>query len=165
MNLPTPQFVSSEDEVLGPMTTYEEYDAAVQHFKDKGAHEIWATAVEVVCDFCSHPRVLWLYVIEPGGVVIVKDTPTGREFHGDADGRWGACEECHKLIQSGEWEDLARRSLKMFKQTHPDNLMATDTLLLFSITASHDFFRGMWKGNDPERVQTDAELLSGKELQ
>jgi len=62
------------------------------------------------CDFCSSPAPAWNYPAES-----FKD-PLGSQSIGD----WLACEECHALIEAGNYEGLARRALAALG--HADHL-------------------------------------------
>jgi hypothetical protein len=67
----------------------------------------------IKCDFCSKPAPAWRYPAE--------------SFHDLFGSRsvedWLACEECHALIEAGDRNGLARRSLDA-----PGVQMATDLL-------------------------------------
>lgn len=167
--LPAPKFVSSGDEVLGPVHTLGEQDQAIEKLKAMGHTEFLITAIDIVCDFCSHPVVRWRYSIPPGGVVVSYVTAQGEENHGDMDGLWGACEKCHGLIQARDWEGLALRSYEKWAEFHPE--MAKEipaALIAVGISGSHGFFAERWNGSDPEQVEPDADFIArlddGKEL-
>lgn len=60
-----------------------------------------------VCDFCSVGLPRWNYPAADFEL----PTPPGVPFGSMSQGAWGACDECHDLIEIGHWNDLANRSL------------------------------------------------------
>ncbi len=60
--------------------------------------------VALKCDFCSAPGPAWAYR--------VRDFDAYLAFPADESvGGWAACEECHGLIEAGDRDGLASRSL------------------------------------------------------
>lgn len=138
--------------------TYEAVHLAIQAFKDEGVSDISSTRGDLVCDFCSHPEIVAMYQIRPGGVYLSAFTSQGNEQHIDSDGRWGACSECQRLISNGDWPELGLRSFTIYKgDAEPE---AFDQLMKMSIQAAHGVFRQSWDGSEPKRVQSDAEFLA-----
>jgi hypothetical protein len=60
---------------------------------------------ELKCDFCSAPGPTWAYPARD--FVAYLALP----LVGESVGAWAACEECHRLIEAGDHEGLAVRSL------------------------------------------------------
>lgn len=67
-----------------------------------------------VCDFCMTPNPTWEY---PAGEVEITVNPVIT----NSDDSWGACDECHKLIEAGDMEALAVRSDSVQRALHPPN--------------------------------------------
>lgn len=69
---------------------------------------------EYICDFCSEPDVAWSYPArdfvgyESEGIV------------GESVGAWAACEECHRLIESGDRVGLTARSIALLIVSQPE---------------------------------------------
>lgn len=87
-----------------------------------------------VCDFCSL-KPEWRY---PAKSFVFEDgSPLPPESVGD----WLACDVCAALIESGEWEELAKRGLgtKMIKELILPLLGRTATLE--TIRRMHQGFR------------------------
>jgi hypothetical protein len=159
--LPSSKYVSAGDEILGPVHTMGEQDDAIQKLRAMGHTEFQITSLDIVCDFCSHPVTRWRYSIPPGGIVVSYLTLEGEEKHGDMDGLWGACEECHGLIQERNWHGLAFRSYRMWAKAHPE--MAKEIpadLVATGIVGSHSFFAERWDGSDPEPEKPDEDFIA-----
>ncbi len=60
---------------------------------------------DLKCDFCSAPGPLWAY---PATDFIAY---LALPLVGESVGAWAACDECHRLIEAGDREALAVRSL------------------------------------------------------
>lgn len=93
-----------------------------------------------VCDFCTTTPVAWSY---PCGLVIL-ETPVGTHVSNDP---WGACTECHDLIEAGDRPGLAERSGTAFLLEHGE-LPPEIVTLLIEVQAS--FFAK--RLGDPEPV-------------
>lgn len=65
-----------------------------------------------VCDFCTGTPNVARY---PCGLVVF-EAPTGTHVSSDP---WGACAECHALIEADDRDGLARRSLRAFTAENP----------------------------------------------
>jgi len=66
------------------------------------------------CDFCSAPDPEWWYHAQPfSSMVVGVNDKTGeamtRTFVDD--GEWAACSDCKAIIESGDHEALAERSM------------------------------------------------------
>lgn len=68
-----------------------------------------------VCDFCSATPVEWDY---PARDLSHDDTYQGRRVTLNSSGEWAACEECHRLIERGDRDGLARRSRDRYAEQH-----------------------------------------------
>src|SRR5262245_33890544 len=129
----------------------------IAKLKAEGVREIDRQRGDVICDFCSDPTVYWLYTIPGGGEVV----QVGQEHHMDADGLWGACNECHALIQARGWAKLGVRSLENYKRIYPEYLI-DELILRMSIAHAHAYFASGWDaiGNpDPAKVTPDKDFL------
>jgi hypothetical protein len=60
-----------------------------------------------VCDFCTDIPVTFRY---PCGLVVY-ETPVGTHVSSDP---WGACSDCHALIEANDRNGLVERSLQTF---------------------------------------------------
>lgn len=161
-NLPVPVFISTPDgsEVHGPIHTFEGQADVIEEMKSRGIHEMERTPIDVVCDFCSHPAVRWCYQIKPGGVVVTVGEGENTETHGDLDGKWGACDECNRLIQAREWMTLVDRAAEMTIQRHPEIVRSSTPMsLALGIISSHGYFASRWDGSAPEPMITDADFI------
>lgn len=91
------------------------------------------------CDFCSAIPVKWDYPC--------------RDFNKDGMTRagqresWAACDACHRLIQAGDREQLARRGVTRLHRLFPDRL----PLRLPGIRVAHARFWANREAN-PVRV-------------
>lgn len=71
----------------------------------------------VMCDFCSQPNPRWVYPAKDFGEIVTKFASVGD---------WGACEECKQLIQAGDWDTLAQRSMTFIgDKSLPEDINAT----------------------------------------
>lgn len=71
----------------------------------EGGHNLEPIPGMEVCDFCTATPVTWSY---PCGPVII-DTPLVRHVSTDS---WGACDECHALIEADEHDVIVLRAVK-----------------------------------------------------
>lgn len=157
-------------EVLGGADTSEDADELVEAFRLGNPSWFNVTAGDVVCDFCSHPEVVKLYSIAPGGVVfalysVFEDDSEHSETHGDSDGLWGACAECHKLISADDWDELAVRSVR---QAVTLAAGVPTGLLAYTVRHAHGYFRNAWiKAGKPEPrdVIPDSDFMSRHGIQ
>lgn len=74
------------------------------------------------CDFCSAPGPLWVYPARD--FVAYLALP----LVGESVGAWAACEECHRLIEAGDREGLAVRSLDELIFQCPEAAIAAPAL-------------------------------------
>ena len=65
-----------------------------------------------LCDFCSSPEIRWEYPARDFTTDVVR-SPDGGTVTERALGAWRACDECHRLIEAGDFGGLAARSLAM----------------------------------------------------
>jgi hypothetical protein len=75
------------------------------------------------CDFCSVPGPTWRY---PTRSFIAY---RASNIAGESVGDWAACDICHVLIETGDQQRLAERSLEQLIIKHPDAKAAADILL------------------------------------
>jgi len=62
------------------------------------------------CDFCSDPAIHWRY--PAGNHILGLYQLSGQILVTESIGDWGACEECHRLIENGDRLGLLRRSVQ-----------------------------------------------------
>jgi len=67
---------------------------------------------EMLCDFCAKPGAIieWSY---PAKDFQIEDADWGSHEN------WAACSHCHDLIEAEDYGGLARRSVKIFFEKHP----------------------------------------------
>jgi hypothetical protein len=100
--------------------SWDALNARIQELKaDDSVTEIALDRGDVVCDLCVHPAVRWLYQIVPGGALYTISTEGGSEHHIDHDGKWGACDECRRLISERDWKALAERAYVVGIEQNP----------------------------------------------
>ena len=66
--------------------------------------------VDVRCDFCSAPQLTWVY---PAAAFDVAEVSWG-----SADD-WGACDDCHALMEAGDREGVVDRAMVLWQQRTP----------------------------------------------
>lgn len=63
------------------------------------------------CDFCNiRGNHKWNYKVKPFTMMFIV-SEHGIEEH--VSGDWGACDNCHNLIQKNKWDELLNRSMKV----------------------------------------------------
>ncbi len=67
-----------------------------------------------ICDFCSEPKVTWRYPARSFDAYIFAG------IVGESVGDWAACPICHSLIESGNYAELAERSLRTLLEKQPE---------------------------------------------
>ena len=67
---------------------------------------------EEVCDFCMTPNPTWDY---PAGEMQI----TVHHVITNSDDNWGACDECHRLIEANYIDMLVDRCIEVQMQLHP----------------------------------------------
>jgi hypothetical protein len=146
-----------DNETEGPITDWDTFNRRLSEITAEHS-DVRIERADVICDFCSWPRVAWTFQIAPGGEMYVAGT-TRREHHMDADGQWAACDECKNFIMDRDWNGLRERSIG-----HVDSLMTPmrglpDELIRVGVQQAHGYFSGKWDGSDPIPLQDDAEFL------
>ena len=66
-------------------------------------------AILIHCDFCYvqiRDELVWTYDIVPFSF-----PPQDGTRGYDDDGHWGACEDCHRLIEADDWAAIMKRSI------------------------------------------------------
>ena len=74
------------------------------------------------CDFCSAPEPVWAYPARDFVAYLAMPVV------GESVGAWAACEECHRLIEAGNREGLAVRSLDELVMQRPEIALAAPEL-------------------------------------
>jgi hypothetical protein len=147
---------------VGPLEGHEAVFKAVHALRDQGYLAVQQERLDIVCDFCSDPVVHWCYQIPAGRPVIGIVSGGESETHFDADGKWGACDDCHHFIQRGDWGNLEKRSLENMMRIF--NLPADDPQVKLiggvMVKNAHGHFRSLWNGSPPSKEKTDDEILS-----
>lgn len=82
-----------------------------------------------VCDFCRGPGPVWDYRAADFSFLV----PPGFRYRGvshftSTGGGWGACEQCHCLIEEESYEELARQT---GTETQADLALALEFLRVF----------------------------------
>ena len=144
-----------------PMDVSEyEFTPLLREFQARGfSHFTWHR-LDMVCDFCSTPRVTWRYQIPPGGHLGSAIAGGEEHHHIDRDGTWGACAECHALISGGDepnWVGLLARSVMRFREMHGQ--MVPDEMIAVICSGPHGCFERGFHAHTVKPVVTDDELL------
>jgi hypothetical protein len=151
--------ISYEDEgrikVDGPFDSYKEVTHRIVMLEREGFSDVALHRIDLVCDFCSRSQVAWKFQIEPGGVIHAADS-----MHVDNDGTWGACEGCSQLIREQNFTGLAKRSFE-HAQTMPESQEVPAIAIAEMIAEAHALFWSRYKGDEPERVISDAMVVGG----
>jgi hypothetical protein len=87
----------------------------------------------LICDFCSAPHPRWSYpcrpsVTEVAGIAVHDMEP------------WAACDACHQLIQAGNRDGLARRSVETLIASNPEFAPERAELFAFLRCGAHERF-------------------------
>lgn len=69
---------------------------------------------DLKCDFCSRTLANWRY---PASDFVV---PVTGSLGGGSLGDWAACHACRELIEAGDREGLAERSIRTLIEIHPE---------------------------------------------
>jgi hypothetical protein len=150
-----------DSETFGPYDNWLEVSKVIDQNRPKFTN-IELQRIDLVCDFCSHPEVKWVFTVTPGVIgtaeVDVGGMDAHVDFHMDKDGLWGACETCKNYILARRWRDLTNRSAK-----HLARAMGIPFAMTVAICAQpHSYFADKWDGKPPKAEKSDAEIL--KEL-
>jgi hypothetical protein len=91
------------------------------------------------CDFCSAPDPTWAY---PANTFIAFEEHLGQgeSVGAISHGGWAACDVCHALIEAGDQQGIAKRSLDELLMEHTEMIMATDELLVEMVALHRSFF-------------------------
>ena len=89
---------------------------------------------DLQCDFCSAPCPGWRYPAR--SFIAYRATNLAGESVGD----WAACDACHKLIEAGDREHLAQRSLDELILRHPEARPAAEILFQDLADLHRQFF-------------------------
>jgi len=140
-----------------------EIAAIMSQFGREGYKYQTAHRLDMVCDFCSEPRIAWRFQIEPGGLIGRIVTDDHDQTHIDRDGKWGACQDCANFILAEEWDKLADRAVAMGLSMMglPDSPDARDFIYATCVAGAHGCFRtGYMKTKPfPTSVLTDEEVM------
>jgi hypothetical protein len=101
------------------------------------------------CDFCSSPTVRWSYPTTNFAGVNVR-APDGFIWVSESVGGWAACDICHEMIERGERESLAERSVSTLIETNQE-LRGSEITLKDEIRLLHAKFFAFRTGL-PSRV-------------
>jgi hypothetical protein len=125
-----------------------------------------AHRLDMVCDFCSEPRIAWRFQIEPGGFIGRVVTDVHDQTHIDRDGKWGACSPCANFIVSEAWDMLSERSIDHALAMMPRNAMRDvpeirEVIRVSVVAGAHSCFRAGYEKTKPfpTTVLTDEEVM------
>jgi hypothetical protein len=117
-----------------------------------------AHRLDIVCDFCSYPAVVYRYEITPGGIMGTFWDGERQVTHIDRDGKWAACMECATCIAQRDWDALLERSV--------ESLVEKSGLPVEVCRAMnkgpHGCFRRSYRGEKPITVESDMELMENE---
>lgn len=109
----------------------------------------------IQCDYCSSTENLVAsYPARDTELDRLKNPATGGTVVMNSRGWWCACEPCHELIQRGDRDGLAQRSIERFEQTH-GRAIPTE-LLAESIRLVHDQF---WANREGAPYKLDIQKI------
>lgn len=94
----------------------------------------------LVCDFCSIPtgdHAVWTYPAEDFFYSFQIEDAKRMASKGD----WAACEECHALIEAGDYEAVAVRSTASSIEQHGPESMGERRFFFGLALLQHDDFR------------------------
>lgn len=113
-------------------------DPFYEHYlDDRGIERVRRRAGGEVCDFCLEPDPAWTY---PAALMEV----IGHPVITHSDDEWGACDECHRLIEAHDLGGLVERTVTMQPRHHPpDPLVRYPPLPLFRRLARRNILRFM----------------------
>ena len=147
-------------EVEGPMSQDDYTRRMFEIAREPGIAHIEGFRSDLVCDFCSATPVLWKFQIAPGQeigtTVAMGEGEVVTHTDVDADGAWGACEECKRLIMQRAQNGLLMRAVERLIAATP---IVPRELVEFSVKTAHGHFWGLWDGSEPSREKTDEEVM------
>lgn len=73
-------------------------------------------SIPPMCDFCSGPDVRWSYPARD--FIDLGLASPNRLIVSESVGAWAACDECHRLIEADDREQLLRRSVERFVELY-----------------------------------------------
>ena len=91
-----------------------------------------ADRAEPRCDFCSvvSPDPSWRYPVKD--FLVFMATDENASLSGSR-GDWMACEACRALIEAGNWNELAGRTLGSIEEDRPDDNLRSLRLALIGV--------------------------------
>ena len=98
------------------------------------------------CDFCdSNRRATWRY--RAHDIVIFEEKGTRAKSESD----WAACEDCHRLIESGDRNKLLDHAVRLIGRKW--SVPITDPVVRRSIQKIHDkFFEARFRNSIAEKI-------------
>jgi hypothetical protein len=123
-----------------------------------------AHRLDMVCDFCSEPKIAWRFEIEPGGFIGRVITDSTDAHHIDRDGLWGACAECANYIIAEDWDALSDRSIDHAISMFPEFAGMPDARVFIAsaiVAGPHTCFRTGYEKTHPLPISviSDDELM------
>lgn len=106
-----------------------------------------------ICDFCSDPDVRWRYPTRSFWAYIVGSVA------GESVGDWAACERCHDLIERGNPDSLAAKSVERLIGVHPEVREVREDLFR-EVTRLHRSFFACRSGR-PQSTSTEPQSDNG----
>jgi hypothetical protein len=100
---------------------------------------------DMICDFCSWPRVAWTFTIAPGREMYTVIEHGEKEHHMDEDGLWAACDDCKNFIMEEDWQGMLERSVRNANALRTPMSGLPEPLIRVGITAAHRHFWAGWE--------------------
>lgn len=143
-NTPVPAGTPGEIVNFNPSRGWEiKWETGVSTFFPGNGDELSVAAKpgEEKCDFCPAQEAAWEHRAEDAQNVMLAIQPgqPTQSFGQGSHGSWAACEACHRLIEAGKRDKLARRAAKKMAQGH--NLPMK--VILQSVRSAHSMY---WDG-------------------
>lgn len=118
-----------------------EWETGVSTFFPGSGDEVSVGAKpgEEQCDFCPAKEARWEHrADDSSNVLVAARAGTVQSFGQGSHGSWAACEACHRLIEAGKADKLARRAAKKLAERHGTPFSA----VLAAVRSAHSMY---WK--------------------
>ena len=152
--------IYGENETEGPITDTDTLNRRMSALaKEHGT--VRMERADVICDFCSWPRVSWTFSTGQKNTEMYAFIEGGQiEHHIDADGLWAACDECKDFIMAHDWDNLAERAVRHADALRTPMAGMPEALVRMGVKTAHKHFQDGWPGDEPVPLQDDDHFLA-----